>query len=78
MPDRATRAHAIAEGAQVSPARLIKAVLAAQATHAQRIDTLGVQGAEPWRTFRDRGLGEDAAQGLAWTRQERWQERLAG
>jgi phosphotransferase family enzyme len=78
VPDRSARAHAFADGAEVAPSRLIKAVLDAQVTQAQRIDSLGVQGAEPWRTFRDRGLGEDAFQDVAWSRRERWQERLAG
>jgi hypothetical protein len=68
-PDRSARARAFAQGAEVAPARLVQAVLDAQATHARRIDSLGAEGAEPWRTFRDRGLGEDAAQDLAWTRQ---------
>jgi len=64
-PDRLARLNAFAHGTRLSASEVLDAGLQAQQEHARRIVSITV---EPWTTFRQMGLHENAAADGEWTR----------
>lgn len=73
-PDRLARLNAFARGTRLSAREVLEAGLQAQQEYARRIVTITV---EPWTTFRQMGLHENAAADGEWTRSH-FRGELAG